>query len=265
MQREELVLGWRGKETEVSEGNCCFRNMPYRLSLQTFTTLLHTLCSGTMSASNSGPHPGEPDAQRRRTEDPPPAWVAQLLSLPNEIRELRERLDAMSISSQHQRPRVTFPTIVTAQALADLAADPQTPPVAAPFLVALGTVFPVLLDDSHIAAVQQAYDHALRLREPPNPSTPRPRSSSQSRSPQRFVTDASGRTFYVTNSGKYYDISLPPPKPCRVCGVYHWSWNCPRQGDRYPPSAPAFYPPSAPVFYPNSPSGGGPAAQRPSQ
>ena len=71
----------------------------------------------------------------------------------------------MSLESQTAQP--VYPSAATTRALADLAADPRTPPVAAPFLVALAATFPATMDETQLGPVRQAYDHALQLRQTP--------------------------------------------------------------------------------------------------
>ena len=63
--------------------------------------------------------------------------------------------------------RPAYPSVVSVQALAELSADPRTPPIVAPFLVALAANFPTATEDAHLAPVQTAYDHALQLRQEP--------------------------------------------------------------------------------------------------
>ena len=54
-------------------------------------------------------------------------------------------------------------------------------------------------DEARLASVQQAYDHALQLRQLPQEG-PNPQPSQRSRSQTRFVT-ANGKQLYVTNRG----------------------------------------------------------------
>ena len=198
---------------------------------------------------------GEPDSQRRRVEEGPPSWAIPLLSaipqLSDEVRQLKEKFAALSVSPQSQSP--AYPSEVTAKALSDLSTDPRTPPSAAPFLIALAANFPTATDEAHLAPVQQAYDHALQLRQEPAgapPGTPTGRSRSQSR-----FRMLGGKQMYVTNRGVMYDISKPPPKPCRNCNGLHWSWHCPYETSRVPP----------PPGQQNSHMGVGPAVQPSSQ
>ena len=203
---------------------------------------------------------GEPDPQRRRVEEGPPSWAIPLLSalpqLSDEVRQLKEKFAALSVSaSQSQSP--AYPSVVTARALADLSTDPRTPPFAVPFLIALATNFPSSSDEAHLAPVQQAYDHALQLRQEPAGGSQGPSagpSAGRSRSPSRFRM-VGGKMMYVTNRGIMYDISKPPPKPCRGCGGAHWSWHCPYETSRFPP----------PPGQQNSHMGVGPAVQSSSQ
>ena len=119
--------------------------------------------------------PEEPIAQRRRVEDSPPRWAAPILSLAEslprlseEVRQLKEQMAALSLSQQPSH-RVTYPSVVTASALSDLASDPRTPAMISPFLVALAANFPSASEETRLAPVQQAYDHELQLRQMPAP------------------------------------------------------------------------------------------------
>ena len=108
----------------------------------------------------------EPAPQRRRGDDEPPSWALPLLTLSADVRELRQRLDALSLGSS--RPALpTYPSQVTAQALGDLSADPRTPPMAVPFLLAMAAALPTLLDEATVGAFQRAYEHALTLHRRP--------------------------------------------------------------------------------------------------
>ena len=96
----------------------------------------------------------EPNAQRRRVEDTPPSWALPILSLADahprlsdDVRQLKEQFAALSLASP-QPPPAVYPTVVSAQALDELAKDPRTPPVAAPFLVALAATFPSMPDEA---------------------------------------------------------------------------------------------------------------------
>ena len=54
-----------------------------------------------------------------------------------------------------------------------LATDPRTPSAIAPFLSTFATLLPALIDENHIARVQECYMHALGLRNPePAPQPP---------------------------------------------------------------------------------------------
>ena len=186
----------------------------------------------------------EPEQQRRRTEDTPPRWA---LELSEQVRHLSARVEALSLATPQRTPPIVYPSVVTAQALSDLASDPRTPPQSAPYLLALAALFPLALDEAHIFLVQQAYDHGLQVRQAP-PEAPH-QTPQRSRSQNRFI-NVGGRQMYVTNRGQHYDTAQPPPRPCRACGAYHWSWQCPVQLARFPAA-------TGPAQ--NSPMGGGPA------
>jgi hypothetical protein len=190
----------------------------------------------------------EPASQCRRGDDEPPSWALPLFALTADVRELRQRLEALSLAPN--RPSLpTYPAEVTAPALSDLAADPRSPPMAVPFLLAMAAALPTLLDEATVATFQRAYEHALTLHQSPPPAGP---SGHRSRTPSRFVT-VNGRQHYVTNQGVQYDIAQPPPRPCRACGAMHWSWQCPAQSSRTPPTQN--------LFQRNSSTGGGAAVQ----
>ena len=169
----------------------------------------------------------EPNAQRRRVEDAPPSWAAPILSLAEalprlseEVRQLKEQFAALTISSS---PAPAYPSVVSRQTLSDLAADPRTPPVAAPFLVALAATFPASPEEAQLVPLQQAYDHALQLRQaPPSGPSAGPHTAPRSRSQTRFIS-VGDKQLYITNRGQQYDTSLPPPRHCRSCNAYHWS------------------------------------------
>ena len=64
------------------------------------------------------------------------------LTLSEEVCYLSQRVEALSFAALQRAPTVVYPTNVTAQALCDLASDPRTPPLTAPYLLALAAFSP---------------------------------------------------------------------------------------------------------------------------
>jgi len=75
--------------------------------------------------------------------------------------------------------------------------------------------------------------HAANFPEPANtpysgkPRSPRPFNRTYSPASRGRKIQFEGKTLYVSKSGRTFDISKPPPYPCRSCHKLHWIWeNC---------------------------------------
>ena len=42
----------------------------------------------------------------------------------------------------------------------------------------------------------------------------------------RFVSWKDAKYYVAQNTGRMYDVSVPPPSACDTCGAMHWFWEC---------------------------------------
>ena len=165
-------------------------------------------------------------------EASPPPWAAALFSrLEGKIASLESRINALSISE----PAPALPEKISPEALEALTAHTGVPPDYQAFLPVLQIALRAAASPEEVEQCQHAYDQVVLVLNESAPPTPdeglaRP-PRSRSRSPQsqtpsrpRFQTQ-NGRKFYVARSGKKYDISRPPPYPCKECKENHWYWE----------------------------------------
>ena len=145
------------------------------------------------------------------------------------MQKLRDELASVFISSPAARQ---YPETPTTAAWNLLVTDPDLPPVVTPLIVALAAAAPTVLDEAIADKFQTAYSHLLALRQQPPPaptSAPAGPSRSSSSHSRAGIQQFDGRQVYVSNAGTVYDISRPPPRPCRTCNEMHWSFHCPRR------------------------------------
>ena len=161
-----------------------------------------------MSASPSGMD-GGPPAKAPRVE----ATAASANDLLAAIQALGSQLSTLSVkveslernaasgASAGRAQPPPYPSEVTAEALTQLASDPGTPGMVAPFLSTLAALLPSMVDDHHLGLVQQCYTHALQLRPPPPglPGHPPPTGTPP--------------PFYPASPQVYPALSPLPPQP----------------------------------------------------
>ena len=187
----------------------------------------------TFNMGDDDPHA----TQRRRVDEARPVWLNDVLAevrsglrqeMQAEMQKLRAELSALSLSPP---PRV-YPESPTPEAWNLLVSDPDLPPIVTPLLVALAGAAPTVLDEAISEKFHVAYTHLLSLRQQPPCTaasiTSRPSRSNSAHS-RAGLQDFDGRQVYVSNAGTVYDISRPPPRPCRTCNEMHWSFHCPRR------------------------------------
>jgi hypothetical protein len=157
--------------------------------------------------------------------------VALFSRLEGKITTLESRINTISFSE----PLPALPEKVSPEALDALAVHDGLPADYSAFIPILRIALRAAASPEELEHCQHAYDQmtlVLRDSAPPTPEeppsrTPRSRSrspNSQTPSRPRFQTQ-NGRKFYVARSGKKYDISRPPPYPCKECKENHWYWE----------------------------------------
>ena len=214
----------------------------------------------------------DPAAKARAVSVDASALMAQLQPLLSKMQQdlqsqLQSQMEAQfaALAVTLQRSSApTFPTAVSADALARLEQDGTLPDFTRSSIRALSYALTNVQDEQLHALVQTAYSDLVTARQAPpttgtatgsiaRSSSQRSFSSRRQPSPSRFIHQG-GLVFYKSNNGRLYDISGPPPRPCRDCNVPHWSWQCPHnqsastmphsQNSRAGESKPVYPPPS---------------------
>ena len=190
----------------------------------------------------------DPSAKARAVAPDVSAIVGHLQPLFKEMQDklaaqlqaqLQEGLAKLGLTLQPTAPPA-YPDSVSKEALARLEQDPEIPDFTRSSVRALSFCLEHLQDEQAQMLIQSAYTDLLSARQsvlPPQaqpaspmhrPSQSRTSSAHRSGPPTSRLVHQNGVTYYRTNTGRMYDISRPPPYPCKVCNVSHWSWECPR-------------------------------------
>lgn len=215
-----------------------------------------------MSSSSAEADGGMPTAKVPRTAEPAPDFAslhATLVAVTTQLSQLAVDVAGLKRAQPGAPPPQPppYPTVVNADALARLAADPLTPPHILPFLTTFAAIFPHVLDEGHQGMIQQCYNHALLLRAPPHPNPTYPSVAPRPITPHTLnhhsqltqsvtpSTHAPALTFLPRGS------TLPPGALLIVRGsshfvdyagvVYYWALSGWLRDSRLPPGQPCHH------------------------
>ena len=169
------------------------------------------------------------------SSESPPAWFQPILT---QLQQMHQHQQALEAAIAQLRPAVPIPPIpvypeaVNPDSILALSQDVRLPDKFRSFARLLVLALPHALADDDTAALQAGYTTLLSLlTSQSDEDGARRRSTSRG----RFVQQ-DGRQLYVSQKGRFFDVSLPPPYPCRKCQQLHWNWiPCPQAAPRQYP------------------------------